>query len=48
MVKKLEKFYPAEEEHKDYYKRNPLQPYCIFVTRPKVERIMKEFGIDLK
>lgn len=48
MVKKLDKFYPAEENHKDYYKKNPLQPYCLFVTRPKVNKIKKEFGIDLK
>ncbi len=44
-VKKLDKFYAAEEHHKDYYKRNPLQPYCMFVTRPKVNMIKKEFNI---
>jgi peptide-methionine (S)-S-oxide reductase len=45
-IKKLEKFYPAEDYHKDYFKKNPLQPYCIFVVRPKVEKIKKEY--DLK
>ncbi len=44
-VVKLEKFYPAEEYHKDYFARNPLQPYCMFVTKPKVDKIKKEFGI---
>jgi peptide-methionine (S)-S-oxide reductase len=45
-VKKLEKFYPAENYHKDYFGKNPLQPYCMFVVRPKVQKIKKEF--DLK
>lgn len=44
-VKKLDAFYPAEEYHKDYYKRNPLQPYCMFVIRPKVKKIKKEFNL---
>lgn len=43
-VKKLEKFYPAEDYHKNYFKKNPLQPYCLFVTRPKVAKIRKEFS----
>jgi peptide-methionine (S)-S-oxide reductase len=44
-VKKLDKFYPAENYHKDYYKNNPAQPYCMFVIRPKVEKIKKELNI---
>lgn len=44
-VKKLDKFYVAEDYHKKYFDKNPLQPYCMFVTRPKVEKIKKEFGI---
>ncbi|MDE1861129.1 MAG: peptide-methionine (S)-S-oxide reductase MsrA [Candidatus Micrarchaeota archaeon] len=44
-VKKLDKFYPAEEDHKDFYKKNPAQPYCIFVIRPKVDKIKKEFKL---
>jgi len=47
-VKKLDKFYPSEDYHKDYYAKNPLNPYCIFVTRPKLEKIKKEFEADLK
>ncbi len=37
----LEKFYPAEKEHNLYFERNPLQPYCIFVIRPKLEKLKK-------
>ncbi|HVC58362.1 MAG TPA: peptide-methionine (S)-S-oxide reductase MsrA [Candidatus Acidoferrales bacterium] len=45
-VKKLEAFYPAEDYHKDFYKKNPINPYCIFVTRPKVNRVKKKFGLS--
>jgi Peptide methionine sulfoxide reductase len=45
-VRKLDKFYPAEDYHKDYYKNNPLQPYCMLVIRPKVGKIKKEFNLD--
>ena len=44
-VKKLEGFYPSEDYHKDYYKNNPFQPYCMLVIRPKIDKIKKEFGV---
>ncbi len=44
-VRKLGDFYPAEEYHKDYFKKNPANPYCIFVIRPKVGKIRKEFNL---
>ena len=44
-VKKLDSFYPSEDYHKDYYKNNPLQPYCMFVIRPKVSKIKSKFGL---
>lgn len=44
-VQKLGIFYPAEREHKDFYKKNPFNPYCVFVTRPKVNKIKKEFAV---
>ena len=44
-VKKLEKFYPAEEEHQRFFEKNPLNAYCTFVIRPKVGKIKKEFSI---
>ena len=45
-VKPLVAFYPSEDYHKDYYKNNPFQPYCMLVIRPKVARIRKEFKLD--
>ena len=45
-VKKLEAFYESEDYHKDYYKSNPLQPYCMLVIRPKISKIRKEFGLN--
>lgn len=44
-VKKLEKFYIAEDYHKKYYKNNPNQPYCTFVIKPKVDKVKKKFGV---
>jgi peptide-methionine (S)-S-oxide reductase len=42
------KFWPAEQEHLDYYRRNPAQPYCAFVISPKVAKVRKKFGARLK
>ncbi|VVB73236.1 Peptide methionine sulfoxide reductase MsrA [uncultured archaeon] len=47
-VRKLEKFYKAEEYHQDYYANNPQQGYCRAVISPKLERIQKEFAKELK
>ena len=41
----LEKFYQAEDYHKDYFKKNPLQPYCMFVVSPKVKKIKHKFDL---
>jgi peptide-methionine (S)-S-oxide reductase len=38
----LQKFYPAEDYHQDYYRANPNQPYCRVVIRPKVEKFEKK------
>ena len=40
-VKKLEKFYKAEEYHQNYFEKNPNQPYCQYVIKPKVEKFFK-------
>lgn len=40
----LTTFWPAERYHHDYFRRNPLQPYCAFVVSPKVAKIRKTFA----
>jgi peptide-methionine (S)-S-oxide reductase len=34
----LEKFYPAEDHHQDFYRENPMRPYNMAVIRPKLEK----------
>ncbi len=41
-------FYPAEEYHRDYYQRNPAQPYCQVVIEPKVAKFRKAYLEKLK
>lgn len=44
----FEKFYPAEDYHKNYYNDNQGQPYCRFVIQPKIEKFEKVFKQKLK
>ncbi len=45
---KLEKFFPAEDEHDDYFNRNPGSGYCQVVVAPKVRKFRKQFSDRLK
>ena len=38
----LQKFYPAEGYHQDYYRNNPQQGYCQMVIKPKLEKFQKK------
>ncbi len=38
----LEKFWPAEEYHQDYFRKNPYHGYCQAVVAPKVEKAKRE------
>jgi len=42
------KFYVAENYHQEYFRRNPAQPYCAYVVRPKVAKFRKHFLEKLK
>lgn len=44
----LKKFYPAEDYHHDYFKKNPENPYCQLVIAPKLEKFEKHFTELLK
>ena len=41
-------FYAAEEEHHDYFARNPFTGYCQVVVAPKVVKFRKQFANRLK
>jgi peptide-methionine (S)-S-oxide reductase len=47
-VAPLEKFYPAEDYHQDYFENNPAQPYCRAVVAPKVSKFRGKFLEKLK
>ncbi|MGB1251157.1 MAG: peptide-methionine (S)-S-oxide reductase MsrA [Candidatus Promineifilaceae bacterium] len=47
-VTPLDIFYAAEAYHQDYYKRNPYAGYCMFVIRPKVGKLRKQYFQALK
>jgi peptide-methionine (S)-S-oxide reductase len=44
----LDKFWPAEAEHHDYFNRNPWSGYCRAVVAPKVQKFRKSFADRLK
>lgn len=47
-VEPLDAFYPAEEYHREYFRRNPNQPYCRAVIAPKVAKARKRHLDRLK
>jgi len=47
-LKPLTAFYPAEEYHRDYFRRNPNQGYCQAVIAPKVAKVRKLYFDRLK
>ncbi|MER3459965.1 MAG: peptide-methionine (S)-S-oxide reductase [candidate division GAL15 bacterium] len=44
----LTQFYPAEEYHRDYYRRHPDQPYCAAVIAPKLAKFRSRYQERLK
>jgi len=47
-VEPLETFYPAEDYHQDYFRKNPEQGYCRAVVAPKVQKLRRTFRDHLK
>ncbi|MBI3630955.1 MAG: peptide-methionine (S)-S-oxide reductase MsrA [Candidatus Sungbacteria bacterium] len=43
-VAPLEKFYEAENYHRDYFVKNKSNPYCQIVINPKLEAVKKKFA----
>jgi peptide-methionine (S)-S-oxide reductase len=44
----FEAFYPAEDYHQEYFRRNPGQGYCQAVVGPKVAKFRKQFADRLR
>jgi peptide-methionine (S)-S-oxide reductase len=47
-IEPLKAFYAAEEYHREYYRRNPNQPYCRAVIAPKVAKLRSKYLEKLK
>ena len=42
----LDNYYDAEDYHDNYYNNNPNQPYCLFVIKPKLDKLEKQGLFD--
>ncbi|MCY4781305.1 peptide-methionine (S)-S-oxide reductase MsrA [Sphingobacterium sp. UT-1RO-CII-1] len=42
-VESAQKFWPAEDYHKNYFNLNPQNPYCAAVIAPKLQKFLQEF-----
>lgn len=41
-------FYPAEDYHREYFRRNPNRPYCQVVIAPKLAKFRAHYQSKLK
>jgi peptide-methionine (S)-S-oxide reductase len=42
----LEKFWPAEKYHQDYFRLNPNAGYCAYVIAPKVKKLKEQTAAE--
>jgi peptide-methionine (S)-S-oxide reductase len=47
-ISQLPAFYPAEEYHQDFVKRNPMHPYVVANAKPKLKKLKDHFPSLLK
>jgi len=47
-VAPLDKFWPAEEYHRDYFAKNSGNNYCTIVINPKLDKVKRKFSQLLK
>lgn len=45
-VEPLERFYPTEEKHQDYYEKRPSDGYCRMYAEPKVQKVREKFETE--
>lgn len=43
-----ETFYQAENYHRDYYDENKKAPYCSVIISPKIHKLLKLYGNDVR
>lgn len=43
-VEPLDRFYPAESHHHDYYANNRARSYCQLVINPKLKKVQERFA----
>jgi peptide-methionine (S)-S-oxide reductase len=44
----LDAFFPAEDYHRDYYRKNPDRAYCQAVINPKLKKFRKTYADHLR
>ena len=47
-LKPLAEFYPAEDYHKDYYRKNKNQSYCELTISPKLDHLRESYAKFVK
>jgi len=47
-IASLDKFWPAEDYHQNYYENNPEKGYCAVVITPKIEKFRQIFREKIK
>lgn len=47
-IKPLDKFYEAEDYHKNYYLNNQDKPYCQLIISPKLTHLRQKYSNKLK
>lgn len=47
-VETLGSFFPAEDYHQAYYRKNPSQGYCMMVVAPKLKKFRQKYAQRLK
>jgi peptide-methionine (S)-S-oxide reductase len=46
-IEPLDTFYEAEDEHQNYYEKNPDDAYCTIHAQPKIEKVREKFAENL-
>lgn len=47
-LKKLDKFWPGEDYHQDYFNKNPEQGYCQIIINPKLAKFRTQYADLIK